>query len=587
VAQCETPASPARQILPQTLQRMPGHIRRPARDISIPFCFSEGFSATPAGLPLAKQRSPSAAEVSLVPQVASSHPSAKTVHAPAAGARAAAKADRDARSPFASLLDDVNQPKGPSTPAAQSSASAEPDAGTSSDRASDGQPNRTGPTAPSQAGSRPTTSPKETDAAAAETPGLSQNAEQAADNAALVPPTGDPTATAKDATGAGGDSDKTDDSKKSAADPTNAGAEKPASPTIIIVTLPAAAAACPVAVPAQTSSSGDAAPGQKEHGATLVLAAASAGEQPAGKATASADPAGEAADGTPQPATEAGSAKAPSPTPQTGKSDASASRPAAPAGDTPTGANASDESSGIQPPTAAESGSPAASPATAEKPATQHAGREQASPPHHPATQDSTGGPGAPGGGASADASTSGALGGGTATSAFTGPASSHGVSTAAPAPAAHADPGASGAQPAPVPIAGIAVAIAGRALSGNHHFDIRLDPPELGRIEVRLKVDRDGRVTSHLIADRRDTFDLLRKDMPGLERALQDAGLKTAGDGLQFSLRDQSAGGGQDGSRPRTPNLIVPDDVAPALDVSARGYGRFAGRVGGLDIRV
>ena len=46
-------------------------------------------------------------------------------------------------------------------------------------------------------------------------------------------------------------------------------------------------------------------------------------------------------------------------------------------------------------------------------------------------------------------------------------------------------------------------IEIAGKALAGKNRFDIRLDPPELGRIEVRLDVDRDGHITSHMIADR------------------------------------------------------------------------------------
>ena len=74
---------------------------------------------------------------------------------------------------------------------------------------------------------------------------------------------------------------------------------------------------------------------------------------------------------------------------------------------------------------------------------------------------------------------------------------------------------------PAAIPLAGVAIEIAGKALAGKNHFEIRLDPPELGRIEVRLDVDRDGNVTSRMIADRSDTLDLLRRDAAGLERAL------------------------------------------------------------------
>ena len=57
---------------------------------------------------------------------------------------------------------------------------------------------------------------------------------------------------------------------------------------------------------------------------------------------------------------------------------------------------------------------------------------------------------------------------------------------------------------------------IAGKALEGKNRFEIRLDPPELGRIEVRLDVDKDGNVTSRMTVDRADTLDLLRRDASG-----------------------------------------------------------------------
>ena len=116
----------------------------------------------------------------------------------------------------------------------------------------------------------------------------------------------------------------------------------------------------------------------------------------------------------------------------------------------------------------------------------------------------------------------------------------------AAPAVAA-ATPGTAAA--ATVPIAGLAVAIASRAQAGSSQFDIRLDPPELGRIDVRLDVDRDGQVTSHVTVDRADTLQLLQSQQPQLERALEQAGLKTADNGLQFTLRDQSFAGQNSGS--------------------------------------
>jgi flagellar hook-length control protein FliK len=158
-----------------------------------------------------------------------------------------------------------------------------------------------------------------------------------------------------------------------------------------------------------------------------------------------------------------------------------------------------------------------------------------------------------------------------------------HSTANAAPvsAPTLQASP-----QPVAVPLSGVAIEIAGKALAGKNRFEIRLDPPELGRIDVRLDVDRDGNVTSRLTVDRPDTLDLLRRDAAGLERALQDAGLKTANNGLQFSLRDQSMNEQQAGTSPGAAVLVATDESLPSLDVIPQRH-RLAGQGGGLDIRV
>lgn len=137
------------------------------------------------------------------------------------------------------------------------------------------------------------------------------------------------------------------------------------------------------------------------------------------------------------------------------------------------------------------------------------------------------------------------------------------------------------------VPVAGLAVAIAAHAQTGKNHFEIRLDPPELGRIDVRLDVDRDGQVTSHLRVERPETLDLLRRDAPALERALQQAGLKTSDNGLQFSLRDHSFSQHNQGrDTPAMARIMVPDETLVPAETQ-RHYGRLAGLGSGVDIRV
>jgi flagellar hook-length control protein FliK len=142
-------------------------------------------------------------------------------------------------------------------------------------------------------------------------------------------------------------------------------------------------------------------------------------------------------------------------------------------------------------------------------------------------------------------------------------------------------------AQAAAVPLAGLAVEIAAQARAGKHHFAIRLDPPELGRIDVRLDVDRDGNVNSRLIVERADTLDLLKRDASQLERALQQAGLKTSDNALEFSLRQQTSGQDNTPKPQSTAQLVVPVDDPMPSEATRRGYGRLFGLGRGLDIRV
>jgi flagellar hook-length control protein FliK len=155
-------------------------------------------------------------------------------------------------------------------------------------------------------------------------------------------------------------------------------------------------------------------------------------------------------------------------------------------------------------------------------------------------------------------------------------------TATAAAPPTAPAAP-----QSATIPLASVPFEIAGKALAGKNRFEIRLDPAELGRIDVRLDVDHDGNVTSRMVVDRPDTLDLLRRDAANLDRALQDAGLKTSGNGLQFSLRDQSANQQQgfDGS-PRA-HMVANDETTHVPEPIPADYRRPVTRSGGLDIRV
>ncbi|MBL28035.1 MAG: hypothetical protein CMM50_10870 [Rhodospirillaceae bacterium] len=90
-------------------------------------------------------------------------------------------------------------------------------------------------------------------------------------------------------------------------------------------------------------------------------------------------------------------------------------------------------------------------------------------------------------------------------------------------------------------PVNQVAVQIATAAKNGIDRISLQLDPAELGRIDVSLDIADDGHVTARVTADRPETLDMLQRDARGLEKALQDAGLKMDGNGLSFDLREQA----------------------------------------------
>ena len=66
----------------------------------------------------------------------------------------------------------------------------------------------------------------------------------------------------------------------------------------------------------------------------------------------------------------------------------------------------------------------------------------------------------------------------------------------------------------------------------------LKLDPPELGRVEVKMSIDQDSTTKIVLTVEKADTHALLQRDAQLLERAMSDAGLETQGN-LSFELAE------------------------------------------------
>lgn len=84
-----------------------------------------------------------------------------------------------------------------------------------------------------------------------------------------------------------------------------------------------------------------------------------------------------------------------------------------------------------------------------------------------------------------------------------------------------------------------VSVQIQNAARNGNDKISIRLTPASLGKVEVKLELAPDKTVQAIVTADKPETLDMLERDARTLQRALEEAGLKTNSDSLSFERRD------------------------------------------------
>jgi len=114
------------------------------------------------------------------------------------------------------------------------------------------------------------------------------------------------------------------------------------------------------------------------------------------------------------------------------------------------------------------------------------------------------------------------------------------------------------------VDLSTLAINIAAKSQGGSKHFDIRLDPVEMGRVEVRLSIDESGKATAHLSAEKPQTLALLQRDSTTLERTLKDSGLDFSQNGLNFSLKGQNQQHNGSDAQPRGTPLVVTATANP-----------------------
>jgi flagellar hook-length control protein FliK len=109
------------------------------------------------------------------------------------------------------------------------------------------------------------------------------------------------------------------------------------------------------------------------------------------------------------------------------------------------------------------------------------------------------------------------------------------------------------------------------------------------------MEIGNDGNTQMYFTADNQNALEMLQRDARGLERALQDSGIKADAGSMQFNLRQQQQPGseqnGQNNSNGTGHNLPLQEshvDATDALNTTLATIEQYNHAVSyGLDVRI
>ncbi len=115
--------------------------------------------------------------------------------------------------------------------------------------------------------------------------------------------------------------------------------------------------------------------------------------------------------------------------------------------------------------------------------------------------------------------------------------------------------------------------------------IEIRLDPAELGKVDVKLETGHDGKLKAVLSAENAAAFELLKRDGAALEAALRDAGIDLEEGAISFALND--SGADQSHRREAAYGDAEARRAAQSEDIAAAAAHASTWRDGVIDISV
>lgn len=134
-----------------------------------------------------------------------------------------------------------------------------------------------------------------------------------------------------------------------------------------------------------------------------------------------------------------------------------------------------------------------------------------------------------------------------------------------------------------------VKVNITKSAVKGVDKIDISLKPEDLGHIEIKMQISKNGKLQAEIIASRPETAEMLQKEAQSLQKAFNEAGFQTDDNSLNFSYRGDSQAN-QNQQQERSPEMrkfmgeLLDNDFS---NDNASAYEQAWNAQSGLNIKV
>lgn len=86
-----------------------------------------------------------------------------------------------------------------------------------------------------------------------------------------------------------------------------------------------------------------------------------------------------------------------------------------------------------------------------------------------------------------------------------------------------------------------IKVNITQSAIKGVDKIEIQLKPANLGQVEIKLHIGKNGQLQAHIVASNQETLEIIQKDFESLKDAFNQAGYQADNESFSFSYRGES----------------------------------------------